>query len=184
VHSRLAELLDYAEAQRAALLAALEAVPEPLWTRRPDPEAWSVAEVLEHLHRVEAGVARLLRRRLVEARAAGLGAETDAESLLGSLDRFGLVERRRRVTAPEPVRPRGELPAAEAVSALASSRHDLRDAAAAGNGLALGTVHASHALLGPLTLYQWILFVGQHEARHAAQIRDIARRLAPALTLE
>lgn len=184
MHPRLAQLLDYAELQRAALLAALEAVPGPLWTRRPDPDAWSVAEVLEHLHRVETGIARLVRRRLEEARAAGLGVETESDSLLGSLDRFGLAERRRLVTAPEPVRPKGALPPAEAVAALAASRRELRDAAAEGDGLALGAVQAPHALLGPLTLYQWLLFVGQHEARHAAQIREIARRLAPALISE
>lgn len=184
MHPRLAELLEYAELQRAALLAALEAVPGPLWTRRPEPESWSAAEVLEHLHRVETGVARLVRRRLEEARAAGLGAETATDSLLGSLDRFALVERRRLVIAPEPERPQGALPGVEAVAALASSRAALREAAAAGDGLALGAVQAPHALLGPLTLYQWILFVGQHEARHTAQIREIARRLAPALTPE
>jgi uncharacterized damage-inducible protein DinB len=41
-------------------------------------------------------------------------------------------------------------------------------------------VSVPHALLGPLTLYEWVLFVGQHEARHAGQVRDIARQLAAA----
>jgi hypothetical protein len=29
-----------------------------------------------------------------------------------------------------------------------------------------------------LDLYQWILFVGQHEARHAGQVAEIGRALA------
>jgi hypothetical protein len=33
-------------------------------------------------------------------------------------------------------------------------------------------------VLGPLNLYQWVLFVGQHEARHAGQLQDLARLLA------
>ncbi|MEA2712972.1 MAG: hypothetical protein QOK27_933, partial [Gemmatimonadales bacterium] len=40
---------------------------------------------------------------------------------------------------------------------------------------ALGGLTFSHPLLGSLDLYQWILFVGQHEARHAAQIAELGR---------
>jgi hypothetical protein len=35
-----------------------------------------------------------------------------------------------------------------------------------------------HPVLGPIDLYQWILFVAVHEARHTAQIREIAAALA------
>jgi hypothetical protein len=45
------------------------------------------------------------------------------------------------------------------------------------DGLALGRVTRAHPTLGPLNRYQWVLFVGQHEARHAAQLQDIARQL-------
>jgi hypothetical protein len=38
----------------------------------------------------------------------------------------------------------------------------------------------AHVLLGQLTLYEWLLFLGQHEGRHAAQIGEIARRLTAA----
>ena len=31
-----------------------------------------------------------------------------------------------------------------------------------------------HPVLGPINIYQWALFVGSHEARHALQIREIA----------
>jgi hypothetical protein len=35
-----------------------------------------------------------------------------------------------------------------------------------------------HPALGDQNLYQWIAFVGAHESRHAAQIREIAAALA------
>lgn len=44
----------------------------------------------------------------------------------------------------------------------------------------LGSVSVPHVFFGPLTLHQWVLFLDQHECRHAMQIRDIARQLAPA----
>jgi hypothetical protein len=67
--------------------------------------------------------------------------------------------------------------AATAAAALEQSRKAFREVVAAGDGLALGTVSASHVLLGPLTLYEWVLFVGQHELRHAMQIRGIREQV-------
>jgi DinB superfamily len=180
VHPRLQELIEYVEAQRATLLSAVTAVPESVRDRRPTPQSWSVAEVLEHLHLVEQGVARLISRKLEKARTAGLGQEAETRSVLRSLDRFALLDRRTSMPAPEFVQPGGTLSAAAAVAALAESRRTLRDALAAGDGLALDGISAPHVLLGPLTLYQWVLFVGQHEHRHALQIRDIAQQLTAA----
>jgi hypothetical protein len=178
VHPRIAELLDYAEAQRAVLLEAVAAVPEPLRDRRPDPGVWSVAEVLEHLHLTERGIAWLIGWHAGEARVAGTPMEQETGSLLGSLDAFRIPERIVPVASPGIVRPRGTMTAAQAIPALAESRRALVAAAEAGDGLALGTITYAHAVLGALSMYQWMLFVGQHEARHAAQIREIGRRLA------
>jgi hypothetical protein len=174
MHSRLAELLEYAAAQRLVLLDAVAAVPQPRRDRRPAEDAWSVAEVLEHLHRTESGVALLVTARLAEARLAGLAEERETGSLLGSLDRFGLVQPGRRVGAPPLLHPTGTLGWAEALDRLAASREALLHALAPGDGLALGGVLHPHPFLGPLSVYQWILFVAQHEARHAVQIRNAA----------
>jgi uncharacterized damage-inducible protein DinB len=101
MHPRLGELFEYTEAQRARLLAAVAEVPESVRQVRPDPESWSVAEVLEHLHRAERGVAKLIRQALEQARAEGLGPEEEGGSLLNCLDRFRLAQRERRVPSPE-----------------------------------------------------------------------------------
>jgi DinB superfamily len=177
VHPRLEELLRYAEDQRDELWLAVATVPKPLRDRRPNTDTWSVAEVLEHLHMVEQGIARLIRRRIEQAVAAGLEPETETTSLLNSLDHLLLLDRTNFMAAPQLVQPRGELSAEQCEVALAESRRALRDAVSTGDGLTLGTVSAPHVLLGPLTLYQWVLFLAQHERRHAEQIRDIATRL-------
>lgn len=177
MHPRIAELLHYDQLQRASLLDALSLIPEPLRDQRGDAETWSAAEVLEHLHRVERGIVRLLSRSLERAKETGLEPETDAGSLLASLDALGLLDRGRRIRAPEPVMPRGELTAAQGVAALTESREALVSALREADGVALGRITRDHPTLGPLNLYQWVLFVGQHEARHAEQLRDIGRRL-------
>ena len=178
MHPRIIELLDYAELQRVALFAAVSLVPEPLRDRRNDPETWSAAEVLEHLHRVESGITWLLRRSVERAKVSGLDRETELGSMLGSLDALRLQDRSRRINAPELVMPRGELTAAQGVAALMESRQGLVSLLQEADGLALGQITQAHPLLGPLNMYQWVLFVGQHEARHASQLQDIARQLA------
>ena len=177
MHPRLAELIEYAGRQRAELLSAVEDVPASGRELKVEVSAWSVAEILEHLYRVETGIARLLKRSVERARADGVPLEHDDSSLLTSLDAFRLPDRSYAVAAPEPVLPRGELTAAAALAALAESRRALTDAAYAATGLALGTIAFPHPLMGSLTLYQWILFVGQHELRHAGQIRSISEHI-------
>jgi uncharacterized damage-inducible protein DinB len=178
MHPRLIELVNYATTQRARLLSAVSLVPEPLRQRRAQPDCWSTAEVLEHLHRVERSIARLLAHGLERASVEGIGPDSESDSVMAWLDAFQLVRRTARISAPEWVRPRGEYSAAQALAALAESRQALLMGIRALDGLALGKLTQSHPLLGSLNLYQWILFVGQHEARHAAQIEEIAGRLA------
>ena len=178
MHPRVAELLTYARLQRVALFDAVCLIPEPLRDRRADAETWSAAEVLEHLHRVENGIARLLSRSLERAKADGLESESEVGSVMASLDALRVTDRSRRISAPEPVMPRGELSSAQAMVALTESRQALISALREADGLALGQVTRAHPTLGPLNLYQWVLFVGQHEARHVGQLQDIARQLA------
>jgi uncharacterized damage-inducible protein DinB len=178
MHPRIAELLSYVQLQRLALFDAVCLIPETLRDRRVERETWSAAEVLEHLHRVESGIARLLTRSLERAKAAGLEPENEVDSVLATLDTLRLADRSRRMSAPEPVMPRGELTAAQGMAALTESRQALISALQEADGLALGQVTRVHPTLGPLNLYQWVLFVGQHEARHAGQLQDIARQLA------
>jgi hypothetical protein len=159
MHPRLAELVEYVQQQRREVLAAVDSVPGSLCDQRGE-SAWSVAEVLEHLHRVERGIVRLVSRGIERAKAAGLGPESETGSLLGSLDSYRLTFPSPAMVAPEPVMPRGELNTSQALVALADSRRSLLRAVAEGSGLALGTITYPHPLLGPLDLYQWILFVG------------------------
>jgi hypothetical protein len=178
MHSRLAELRTFVDAQRSALLAAASTVPSDRWTERPAPESWSLTELFEHLYRVENGSARLVEKRALEARAAGHPTETDTSSMLGALDGTGLTDRSRKLEAPERVAPTGGWTREQALESLARSRATLHDGLRAAEGLALCTVKAPHPRLGEIDLYQWILFIGQHEQRHVQQAAEIAERLA------
>ena len=113
MHPRIGELLSYVQRQRVSLLDAVSLIPEPLGDQRGDAETCSAAEVLEHLHRVESGIVRLIDRSLERAKETGAEPESETGSLLASLDALRILDRGLRIRAPEPVMPRGELTAAQ-----------------------------------------------------------------------
>ncbi len=86
------------------------------------------------------------------------------------------------MTAPEETVPPSDVSAATAWKSLEESRRALREAVISGDGLALSEVKYPHPVLGEINLYQWILFVGSHEVRHTAQIREIAEQFTTAST--
>ena len=75
------------------------------------------------------------------------------------------VEEKRRELLP-----RTNIDISEALDGLESSREALRAAVVSGSGLSLGEIKHTHPVLGELDLYQWLIFVGQHEGRHKKQI--------------
>ncbi|MEO5814394.1 MAG: DinB family protein [Gemmatimonadaceae bacterium] len=178
MHPRLTELLEYLDAQRARVLGAASSLPPERWTVRPDADRWSVSEVCWHLQRVETGVAKLIRKRANEAREQGHPSEDADSSLLGALDGRRLTDRTIRLEASSQITP-AEMPSASIVQQqLNESRAMLRAAVAEADGLALGSIKHPHPVLGEIDLYQWILFVGHHEARHAQQIGEVAQSVA------
>jgi uncharacterized damage-inducible protein DinB len=181
MHPRLAELSEHLAQQRRALLDVAASVPTESWQTRPgDGDTWSVSEVLEHLHRVERGAAAVLTKRIAKAREAGHAKETESSSVLGTLEQFRVSDLDRRLVAPELVRPTENPDRATVERWLAESRAALDAAIANGDGLALGSIRHTHMRFGELDLYQWLLFVAEHEKRHTAQLREVARQLVPA----
>jgi uncharacterized damage-inducible protein DinB len=178
MHPRTEELLHHLDETRAALRAAVDAVPSSLRDARSAPDRWSVAEVLEHLARVEEGITRLLASKLTEARTTGaLEPDRETSSVVGLIDRDLILDRSRRITAGERVLPKGEMTSAAALDALDTSRAKLRDLLITHDGMSLGAVSHPHPVLGNINGYQWFAFVGAHEVRHAGQIREAGAAL-------
>ena len=170
MHARLAEAMDYVEEKRKELLQSFAGVPADRLGQRPSDGAWSVAQILDHLGIVESGVARLIAKRAGKAREAGLGEEKSTESVLPSFEPHRATLETMKMESPTTVYPRADVDVNEALDGLNTSRESLRAAAVAANGLSLGEIKHTHPLLGELDIYQWLIFLGQHETRHKKQI--------------
>jgi hypothetical protein len=174
---RTKEVIDFLDQHRATLEQAVESVPETQRERRPAADRWSVAEVLEHLNIVEGSITKLLTSQVSAARASGLETERETTPVIPTVPIARLLDRTTRITAGAKSLPSGSIGARAAWTALAVSRHTLREFVLACDGLALSALMIPHPLLGPLNVYQWLVFLGAHEERHAAQIREMSATL-------
>jgi hypothetical protein len=179
MHPRLAELSEHLAQQRRVLLDVASAVPADSWQTRPAEGRWSVSEILEHLYRVERSAAALLAKRIGRARESGHPPETETSSVLGNFEALRAFDDR-KLQAPELVVPTENPDRETAERWLAESRAAVYAAIEDGNGLALGEIRHTHFRFGELDLYQWILFIAEHEKRHTVQLRGVVEQLAPA----
>ena len=163
--------MDFLEKKREELLRSFAGVSPAPMRRRAEDEGWSVAEVIDHLRLVETSVAQVISKRAREARAGGIGEEQSTDSVLKSLDHLGIEASTAFMESPSIVRPRRNVDVAAAIAGLDESRKALREAVDSASGLALTEIKQRHYTFGELDLYQWLLFLGQHEGRHTRQIK-------------
>ena len=180
MHPRLAEVMAHANETRAALEAAVASIPPALLHVRPSSDEWSVIEIVDHVRMIELSVTRVMSRTLDAARAAGIGPERSTESVLHSLDGFGVRSGRNRMVSPSFATPRADVLLATVLDELRSARAAFATTIATGDGLELSTVTAKHPALGLIDIYQWVLFVAHHDVRHTKQIVRAIERLGPA----
>jgi uncharacterized damage-inducible protein DinB len=172
MHSDTLALLD---TERQALLAAVQRVPPRDRERQPAPGRWSVAEILEHLSQVEKAVATLIATRGHEPVPDDVPPPVaNASSRIASLR-----SREHKIQVPDALRPTGAVSADAALDALSKSRAALLHAADSADPVALERRTYHHAVLGRLALCDWLVFIAHHEARHAAQIDEVAAALRP-----
>lgn len=177
MHPRLEELSHFLATTRGALRQTLDQVPFDLRERRPATDRWSVAEILNHLARLEMRLTNLFASRVEDAKSNGIAVEHETSSVLDREWVDLVLDRSRQVVAIEAVRPAGAQNASDAFAELEIARAAFLEFLTSADGLALGTLVFPHPALGQLNLYQWIAFIGAHEARHTAQIREVVSQL-------
>ena len=171
-------MLRHLDENRVVLRAAVDGVPRNLRETRPAPDRWSVAEVLEHLARVERGVTSLLTKHLADADAtSAFLPDAETSSVVATINNELLVDRRHKITTGERVAPTGEVSSDAAWTALESSRQGLKALVSSYEGRDISSVMLPHPVLGPINAFQWVVFIGTHEARHALQITEVSQSL-------
>ena len=165
-------LLALLDGERARLLAEVARVPRSRQGEAIVPGRWSAAEIVEHVARVERGVVRMLEAgRAGTLRAAAtppIGAPLPDAMIALLRDRTSPLE------APERVRPIGTATPEEALEQLVQARTALLDVYRTTTDEVLDDAAYPHPFLGPLTLRAWLEMSAHHDARHAAQVAELA----------
>ena len=170
------EMLESAlEARRAELSRAFHATSAASRDVVPSEGGWSVAMVIEHLAQTEGAIAKVLSATIGNVEGRSLSEPFDAEAFSRYLEMPAFVDRTRKLRGSQPT---GQMTSGAAWEALEASRRALREVLGRGVGLRLEDLRREHPTGVVLDGYQWIAFVGLHETRHAAQIAEIAGRLA------
>jgi hypothetical protein len=134
--------------------------------------------VLEHLCQTERSVTGLLSKLFDQAspRTADDADDFAPSEFLRHIDMPRFLDRTRKVTGSQPS---GVMSAAQAWEDLRESRRALLAVLRQSTGLRLEGISFTHPLGPVLDGYRWFAFVGLHESRHAAQIREILTQVGP-----
>jgi hypothetical protein len=158
-------LIERLNAGRDELLAAVEGLTDEQSAKRPVEGAWSPLECVEHVATVETLFLRRLQTQSVDVPEE---MSREREPVLYAR----IATRDRKINGPEIAQPKGRFSTVgEAVEAFQQARahtlkwldecpYDLRRRA------------AEHPALGPGSVYEMVLILAAHAARHAAQIRE------------
>lgn len=166
----VAEILETIDETRTRVGKRVEGLTPEQEKFRPSPDAWSIAEIVEHLSIIEAQLSKLFAMMVRKAEAAG--ATQAAGSSFRPVDLNHFIERsmKEKYTAPETVRPRGNVSIADSLDRMRRSRAELHELRPKLEAMDLSGLTYPHPAFGPLDLYQWLAFVGVHEDRHLRQI--------------
>jgi len=152
------------------LIATIAPIGAEEFSRRPAPEQWSVAEIVQHLYLVEDRVIKDLRR--------GLAHEPQRVGLLRRLIPTSIVASRLlRVKAPSAVNPLAVLDKDTAIENFQQARNSLSELCATQGPARFRQIVFNHPFLGRIDGVATVSFVGYHERRHHKQILEVLRNL-------
>ena len=170
IPAKLAELFAYMDVTRDELVRCAKEMNESFARIKPRDGVWSASENLAHLALVEGNVVNLMTKSIAEAKEQGVGPDVTDQSFMHTLDRWRLPENEMKVVAPSRITPDATKSVDESLASLQKSRESLKQLLRENASIDLAAIKRPHPLLRELDMYQWALFVAQHEVRHRKQM--------------
>lgn len=160
--------LNQLQQSKNDLLAVLKDVSESLFLNKPNPDVWSIAEVLEHVIKVETTVIITLQQ------LAKSVAKTPLEQPKSSAEVMELsASRALKSKAPPNFLPDGIFTSKEvAIETFEMCRNKTNDFVNE-DSIDLKAVTFPHPRIGILNGNNWLTFISGHCQKHIAQIKDL-----------
>jgi uncharacterized damage-inducible protein DinB len=164
-------LIEQMEMSKKAFLASISGVSEAQWKFKPAPNVWSVQECAGHIILAEGFIfdsAQGALKTPAVPRPEKSNLEFDRQLAIGVQDRT------HKFTAPEPIDPAGKVLAptpADAARAF-TERRDKNEEYVKTTSDELRT-HVAAGPAGTMDVYQFLVLMANHTARHTAQIKEV-----------
>jgi len=150
-----------------AFLQSIDGLSEAQLRFKPQPDRWSIADCVEHIAVTEDTMYGLATHGMANPNGASLEPEKEARFATA------VVERRRKVQAPEHVRPTGRFASIDEARAHFLKGRERATQYARECCEDVRRLFAVHPLLGEIDCYRFLLLLALHPARHAVQIEEI-----------
>jgi hypothetical protein len=190
IYHSIADIYAANDTVRRQLTTRIENLSEQQQTFRPAEGAWSIAEIIDHLSITEQNMVQLISMLLKKSQGTATAAAAtpggdgghgvEAQTAAGapsfqpfSLDDFIAQVEDVKLTAPERVRPGGNVTLADALAKLARTRADIEAMRPRLESADLGAATYPHPAFGEFNSAQWLAFIGLHERRHLRQIENL-----------
>ena len=153
------------------LLNTIVSIDDPLFSRSPSENEWSVAQIVHHLCLVERRVIKELEKQLANP--------PQKLSALRRLVPTSIVASRLvRVKAPKAMNPVDPPAKEEIIENYNAARSKLKELCVVHGRQRLEQVIFKHPFLGDIDGSATISFVGYHEIRHFKQIKEVLKKLS------
>jgi hypothetical protein len=174
IYNNVAEIFEGIDETRNKLKTRISGFSEEQENARPAnaETGWSVAEIVEHLATVESGVVRIISRLLAQAETAGIKSDGALNPPVSFVEQ-GKSATAQKFQAPERVHPKGKQSLAESLVKFDENRRALLEMRPRIEAVDSRNTAFPHPIFGNLNLYEWLVMIGMHEARHLQQIEAI-----------
>ena len=173
-YTSVPQIFEVIDETREKIYRRVEGLSDEQATARANADAWTAAEIIEHLALIEGRLLQMMKMMLTKAESAGAGskdAPIEIESF--SLDKYIERSLNEKYTAPEAVRPSGQATLTDSLAKLKRSREELKALRPRIEATDLSNVTYPHPAFGPLNFYRWLAFIGIHEERHLRQAEKL-----------
>ena len=167
-----AKLIRYLRDSEKTFLSCVAEVTDEQWIWKPTPDRWSVGETAHHILLAEGLLFNMALRALDNEPNPDWEAKTRGKADL--LERV-MVDRSRKVRAPEAVNPAGKTMTRDQVTSqfVETRARTLRFVETTQLPLKMHTAGVPFPIFDPLNAFQFLLYIPLHGLRHHQQIAEV-----------
>jgi DinB superfamily len=162
--------IDYFKQTKARLLSDVKGLSPAQLNFKANDSSWSVAQCVEHIALAETLIWQWMQSTLRQPAAPEKKSEEKytTDQLIAAV-----TDRSHKFKAPEMLKPEGKFPSTDAALQAFVSRRDSTIAYLASTQDDLKDHFTVHPAFGTIDLYQGLILLAGHSARHTAQLEEV-----------